>query len=257
MQRDGWSLIHNGVVNNHGEKYQKNTSNDSEDVLFKIIQGIDAVEADLSGYYAFAAIDTDGLLHIARDEYATLFIAWSAKFDTFVIGTTEELVYEFGKQLNLKLGPIEEVPDCVYIIMKGNAVVHKQEIVPYGWSVRESRHAKASLGREIGPTVVRAYAADDAPNAVTDLPEGAQPDSEGLPFGDVSTDEKEFAERGYNEELRNMDAAYTILSNENVTLDKYEFFKLDQVSKDLCTIVRPDGSIMDREDVEYYLKQVG
>src|ERR1035437_4813321 len=30
IQRDGWSLIHNGVVTHHGEKYTMTTANDSE-----------------------------------------------------------------------------------------------------------------------------------------------------------------------------------------------------------------------------------
>lgn len=51
-------------------------------------------------------------------------------------------------------------------------------------------------------------------------------------------------------EVNNMDAAYEIYNSDNIPITLQEFYKLDPISKELCTIVKPDGTILSlNEDV--------
>jgi len=76
INKHGWSLIHNGVVTDHGPKYQMITTNDTEHVLENLVRGgIAEVAKNLTGYYAIGALDPNGNLHVAKDSTANLFAA--------------------------------------------------------------------------------------------------------------------------------------------------------------------------------------
>lgn len=230
MQREGWHLIHNGVVTDHGEKYEKKTTNDSEDVLHRLIQGIDAVERDLSGYYAFSAIDPTFKLHVARDSNATLFVAWSDDIDSFVFATTEDLLESVLKALKIKASPIEKVLDDCYMIFEGNTPVHQQKIKPRGYGRAEATWAHKSLGHSI--------------------------DSGGYSDWRTQYEEKEdyFNRDSYIEgeelmrELDQMDGSYTIISRDEEYLTPAAYHKLDPIAQAECTIIRPDGSVVPSQE---------
>lgn len=151
MQMEGWHLIHNGVVNDDGPKYEKKTTNDSEDVLRRLVDSVgkdnpmEAIENHLEGYYAFAAIDAHGRLHICRDGIAPLHIAKSAKLDTYIIGTTDSLILKVAKILDAKIGPIDEIEEEVYMIFEGNKLVYKCNFSSKGYTTAQTRHAATSL----------------------------------------------------------------------------------------------------------------
>ena len=90
INKRGWSLIHNGVVSNHGPKYEMTTTNDTEHLVeYLSTVGVSGIEQHLSGYYAIAAIAPDGITHILRDDTATLFVARVDSIDSYIIATTE------------------------------------------------------------------------------------------------------------------------------------------------------------------------
>lgn len=65
INKNGWSLIHNGVVTNHGPKYKMVTSNDTEHLVHYLSEkGIHELAKNLTGYYAVCAIDPKGQLHV-------------------------------------------------------------------------------------------------------------------------------------------------------------------------------------------------
>lgn len=272
-----WHLVHNGVVTDHGADYSKLTDNDSEDVLARLMLGIQDVERDLSGYYAFACIDSMGRLHVARDSYATLYMAWSEVYNTYIIATTESLLTKLNKMLDAKLGPVDEIENDVYMVFDGNELMHHQDIKPRGFTVTESRHSQASLGRALGgggefysrsgADLTGAHSRMDAesPNARTeavseaDWQTGADRQTEwddaidslaAAQDRDLKSESAETEYYAYRREIDNMDAAYTILDADDNVIKLYEFYKLDHINQELCTIIRPDGTVIELDEYD-------
>lgn len=255
MQRDGWNLIHNGVVGDIGPEYEKTTQNDSEDVLFRLIEGIDSVEKHLEGYYAFAAIDPHGRLHVARDAMASLFIAWSKVYESYVIATTAELLKSLNRTLKAKLGPIDEIYQDKYMIFQGNEMIHSQDITPLGYTMAQARHSMQSLGRSV-------YS---SPNVIDVSTEGhhrgrrdvafESASEEGWPLLSGIDQEKEDAYYAMRYELDNMDASYLITDEFGKEISVIEFKKLDPISQEMCRIERADGTTVDTFDDETFRKQ--
>jgi len=233
MQKDSWHLIHNGVVGDNGPKYKKLTTNDSEDLLHRLILGIDQVEKHLSGYYAFAAISPDGRLHIGRDSVATLYIAWVDKIQSYVISTTENLIENILDDLKLKYGPIDKIENNIYMIFNGNDIVFQKAIKPIGYDYKQASYASKSLGRDLTGTS-SAYEFN-----TYDYYESNK-------YGDFTAfDSSEIQESDdIHDELDIMDDTYRILSD-GETITRQEFYKLDYINQSACTIFRPDNSEID------------
>ena len=291
MQIDGWNLIHNGVVDDLGPFYTKATDNDSEDVLRRLLDGLNKtnpmedIEKYLRGYYAFAAIDPQGRLHICRDDIAPLHIAWSAKLETFIIGTTEGLILKVSKILDAKIGPIDEIDNETYCIFSGNELIHCQDFKAMGYTPRQAALAQQSLHRDL-PTAPVKSAADSA-EVFTRLPGGDIQARDVTPertFNELSEADwqagvheylknkddsimdflkterhPDRVRRGnlseevyykYKNELDNMDASYQIYQADDRPITLNEFRKLDHISQELCTIIRADGTVVDPECYE-------
>lgn len=247
MRRDGWSLIHNGVVTDNGPAYKKLTTNDSEDVLKHLIVGIESVERYLTGYYAFAAIDPKGRLHVARDSSAYLHVAWSDKIESYVFATTAELLEDVNKKLQLECGPIDLVEDNVYMILNGNDLDHIQAIKPAGWGRREARHAEASLGRKLDASEYgEVYTYDRYQRDIAQ----AEAAVEGWP-SEAGKFDREDSYYMWRHEVDNMDAGYRIYNEDGDPITLEHFRQLDHISQELCTIERPDGTYLDPEFSEY------
>ncbi len=283
-----WHLIHNGVVDDIGEKYSKLTDNDSEDVLYRLMLGvknnadgltdnpIEEIERTLEGYYAFACIDSDGLLHIGRDAYADLYMAWSDKLDTFIIATTEGLVHKLNKMLDADIGPIDEVEDEVYMVFNGNELIYHQFIRPLGFTRKQAAKSGASLGREIAPQNLHSdYSGKgfktiqlSGGEVLARSPEHHRPAIDARSesdwqnesafdavVGSVITDserldDEEVEYYAYRRELDNMGDDYTISDENDNYISTQEFRKLDHISQEMCTIIRPDGTVVLFDDVK-------
>lgn len=235
MQRESWNLIHNGVVDDHGPKYDKTTTNDSEDLLHRLIQGIDHVERELSGYYAFAAIDPTGRLHIARDSIASLFVAWCPKIQSHIFATTESLIEQVTSALKIKVGPIDKVKSDVYMIFALNELVHQQAIKPRGYDSRQAGLASLSLGRSIDR-----YSESERLDSIIDMTSDR--------YAYDRADDGPTLE-DLMRELDNMDDRYTI-EYDGELISVAEYRKLDEVSQAQCLIERPDGTLLDFEYCE-------
>lgn len=153
ISRDNWHLIHNGVVTDHGDNYKMLTSNDSEHVL-KHLQtgGIDAVSANLTGYYAAGAFDGYGRLHVFRDSIAQLFYAYSAVLDSPIFATTQDIIHDIGDYFKDTLVPIQ-VKDNTYLVFQDGKLVEHREFISRGYDKYSANLAGKSLG----------YSIDDAP----------------------------------------------------------------------------------------------
>ncbi len=264
-----WHLVHNGVVTDKGPAYSKLTQNDSEDVLFRLMDGgIDAVQTYLEGYYAFAAIDPTGRLHICRDGYATLFIAWSAIYDTFIIATTESLLFKLNKMLGAKIGPIDEIEEDTYMIFQGNDLVHSEFIKPLGFTRKQAVLSTASLGRTL-PSQSTAnlgneqyghhrptnddtrWASEAQWDTTLDVISGCHLSSdamnEGQGYADL-VDDDEAVYYEYKNEVDNMDASYLIVDSMDNIIKLYEFYKLDYIAQEQCTITRADGTMLELDE---------
>jgi len=142
-------LIHNGVVSDHGPKYKTTTTTDSEHVLTRFIEGIESVEKNLTGYYAFSCIGPDGTLYVTRDSIADLFIAWIDSHNTFLIGTTETLIRQICNVINAPMPVISKIKDNTFIIFQGNKLRYTKEIKSRGFERQHAALANKSLGRSI------------------------------------------------------------------------------------------------------------
>lgn len=149
MIKDNHYLVHNGVVDDEGPKYKKQTTNDSEDLLHRFTKGIKQVEKHLTGYYAFCCITPDGRLTVVRDQIATLNIGWCAKYDTYIIATTKNLIEKVAKSLGATVEAIDEIAPDSYMIFDGNNIVYQKSIKSRGYDYRQARHASASLGKTL------------------------------------------------------------------------------------------------------------
>lgn len=296
MQIDNWNLIHNGVVQDFGPKYENKTDNDSEDVLRRLLDGIGnknpmaPIEKFLQGYYAFAAIDPEGRLHICRDDNASLYIGWSATLETYIIGTTETLLLKTSKIIGAKLGPIEEMQDNTYMIFNGNEMVYQQKFKPAGYTHSQARHAMSSLGRSLdgrsvessvkvyGMSPPRKVSSSFDRNELNDLELFAKAIGD-QSIGNEGISEAEWSKLSprdieiedfdhlidmhttkmrngteedyykYMAEVDQMDISYQIFLPDNTPITLYDFKKLDFINRELCTIIRPDGTLL--EPVDY------
>ena len=295
MQIDGWNLIHNGVVGDWGPDYIKKTQNDSEDVLRRLLDGIgkenpmSEIEKYLQGYYAFAAIDPEGRLHICRDDLAPLCIAWSEKLQTYIIGTNEHLILKTSKVLGAKIGPIEEMEDSTYIIFSENDMIFKQKFKPFGYSSKQAQYSMSSLGRSLDgrhvsglqpPRTVSTSFDDNERNNIqrfADAMDDKSIDRDGISeaewsrfienpsdvedtisdFDNLLAEHNERMQsvtdeeyRKYVAELEQMDASYQIFLPDDSPITHYEFKKMDFSSQSLCTVLRSDGTLVEPWDYD-------
>ena len=219
LQKHGWTLIHNGVVTNCGKDYEMITTNDTEHLIEKLaLEGIRGIERDISGYYAVAAYDDKKQLHIIRDSIAPLFVAFVDSIQSYIFSTTKENILELAKKMVWTHSLIAQMNDNLHLIFgENNNVLHEASIRPRGFSERETRHARLSLGRDM-----------DANNP------------------QYTDDEMAFLAEVTN----NLDETYTIYdySERRIALD--EFQQLSDDEKLYCTVIRSDGTQVDSTD--YY-----
>lgn len=230
IQRDGWNLIHNGVVTDAGEKYQKMTDNDSEDVLYRFLSGgIDSVAKNLSGYYAFNAISPDGKLIVVRDRTAHLVTAWSDSHETHIFATTESLLLKIAKKLKMEVGPIDDFKQDHFATFSGNDYLSGKDFISLGYGLRESKFASRSLGFELD----------------------SYPDSNYSLDSTVYEAEKFYDTEDLRDELNCLDETYDIFDRTGSKIEIHEFYKLDTFSQLSCTIYREDGTSLDLDKLTF------
>jgi hypothetical protein len=243
--KHGWTLIHNGVVSNHGRKYEEITSNDTEHLVeYLAHEGISGIEANLTGYYAVAAFSPDGMLHIIRDDRANLHGGWVDSLESFIFATSAEHIKAVCKHLKVKAPMVQPFEDNTYAVFSGSTIVSVSPITPRGYSTYESKYAAKSLGYTLDdedsydPYPTTKYAGN-----VVDVSSKAKPEIDDQGF---TNDELEFL----TEIKRYADSSYTFHDLSGQFMDYREFMKLDDSEKVCCLVIRSDGTIVDPVDYE-------
>lgn len=232
LQKHGWTLIHNGVVTDHGPKYTMITDNDTEHVLERLATGgIEAVAKNLSGYYAVGAIDPKGNLHIFKDNIASLYSAWVIDLKSWMFATTEDLIVEFCENFEYEHGPIEKVKDDTYLVFKANKLKSQSKFNSRGYDKHSAGLATKSLGREID------IGSEGVISMTGNFDNGVKQRVK------QKTDLEYFFE-----EVNFADESYTILDYWERPIPLDDFKLLADEDKLACTIIRPDGTIVDSND---------
>ncbi len=238
INKNGWSLIHNGVVTNHGPEYKMVTDNDTEHLVEHLSskEGIDAVTKHLTGYYAAGAFDPKGNMHIFRDNIAWLYCVKVEELETYIFATTAKLLEELCEQFGYERSTIELVKTDSYMVFntKGDMTSFKR-IKSRGYGHSEAALMSKSLS----------YMLDDG-----DLPFKEHYDSvTGVETGGTTNGYSDY--EAYRMEVEKaIDHSYQILDWTNRKVSVEDFKKYDITSQDECTIIRPDGTLLTYED--YY-----
>lgn len=166
--KSGGALIHNGVVYDHGDITDLKTDCDTEILARYWDSGkLDDISQCVSGYAAIAVLD-DNKLHIARDNRATLFIAWSQKLETFIVATTIDILNKVSALLKADVSDINAIDDNTCMIFDGNSLVETVtfQLLEYATTHIDLSKVSAALGEDIAEgeeTDEPKYYDDDCP----------------------------------------------------------------------------------------------
>lgn len=230
IQKREWTLIHNGVVSDHGPKYDMITTNDTEHVLERFSTGgIQSVAENLTGYYAVAAFSPDGLLHVFRDNRAPLYFAEIESLGSYVFATTASSIETVAKAMKWKVSIIQPLAENHYLIYRRNELLSQETFEPRGATVYENRYAAQSL-REVSTY------GDYLDYSETMETRSVEP---------YSRDEMRFLE-----EMSTIDHTYTVLDYRDNRIDIDEFRSYTPDEKLCCMVIRPDGTIADPADYD-------
>jgi len=130
------ALAHNGVVQDATGIVKDLTTTCDTEILLKLWErgGMADIETNTSGYYAIMVLDNKGKLHIARDDRAMLYIAYSISIDAYITATTIEIIEQVAKAFKWTIDPIEEVKENQYFVFDRNNLEHYRAIDPIGYA---------------------------------------------------------------------------------------------------------------------------
>jgi predicted glutamine amidotransferase len=276
MAKDGWALIHNGVVTDHGDKYETVTTNDSEHVLTRYVDG--TFEKALTGYYAFLAIDKQGDMHVVKDKIANLYSSWIESLDTYIFSTNEANIQKICKALKVDYSTILKYKDDQLAVFTGNKVIAKRKIESRGYSYQESKWSQRSLGYNLdarwnGGTVggAKTTAANKPdPKMHTTTPTTTTETSTIITVGNESVVHLNKGKKGkkhrgsggkelpyrsltpdevsYIQEVSQMDESYTVVNPKGRRVRIVTFKELEFAQQKFFDVIRPDGTVVDWVD---------
>lgn len=235
--KNRWTLIHNGVVTNHGPKYTMETTNDTEHLVHYLsTTGIKGIEEHLTGYYAFGAIAPDGRLHVAKDSTAQLYVAEIPAIDSMVFATRESHITELCEAMNWTHSVTGKVDDDTYLVFEpdGTLITH-ESIKPRGRTATEDAFSSRSLGYKLDAerpdfdTYAKYSNLYGEPYQATTSPQYSNDELQFL---------KELEEHG--------DSSYLIKAYNGRTITIEEFRAMEDDDKLCCTVIRPDGTVVDQ-----------
>lgn len=238
IQKHDWTLIHNGVVTDHGPKYSMVTSNDTEHVLERLATGgIDSVATHLTGYYAIGAFDPIGQLHVFRDDRAPLYFAEVTTINSFIIATTKTSIERVCKEMKWSVSLISKVKDNTYIVFNRNKIISHSGFTPRGATLAENRYADLSLRESI-----RGARHNIQDYSIQDFNYSSYfDDRESESYEKYSKDELYFLD----EIETQVDESYLILDSKENQIELEEFLSYSVEDQLSCILVRPDGTVMD------------
>lgn len=143
------ALVHNGVVQDCSQEIENLVSTCDTEILLRYWErgGITDIEQNVSGYYAVAILDKNGLLHVARDDRAMLYVCYSKTVDSYIFATTADILEAVAKEMKWKIENPEEMLPNSYCVFDGNKSISSSKIEPLGsWSAKMTDKEKKSLG---------------------------------------------------------------------------------------------------------------
>lgn len=217
-----WTLIHNGVVSDSGEKYSMLTTNDTEHCLERLVQGIDQLEAHISGYYALIAFDPTNTMHVIKDSIAKLHSAWIPEIESYIFATIPSLIEDLCEFMQWEYTAIEEVIDNVHLQFNTDGtLIYQTNINPKGSNDYADSKKSLSLGSNWSDEYFSGY--DPAFKALD------------------NTDEELFLD----EVTKYADDSYVFINKNTRRQIKYkEFMELKEVEMlEDYTVIRSDGTV--------------
>ena len=123
------SFVHNGIIRNDESdfNFDLTTQNDSE-LLANIFwnNGIDYVGDHVTGYYAFMNINSQGVIEVARDNKATLHMAYIKTIESYIICTKAEMISTMARLMGWEISTICAIADYTYFTVFGTDIIdHK------------------------------------------------------------------------------------------------------------------------------------
>lgn len=237
ISKNGFNLIHNGVVTNNAATYQMETTNDTEHLVHYLSQTNDSslIEKHLSGYYAFAAINPQGQLILCRDKIAPLYIAFVKTIESYFIATTSDIITKVCSDMDwtLKSQPIA-IKDDLYMVYEENILKSYKSIKSLGYTTQY----------EIEMMDVSMSYQDNKPRLVS----SPQMFNDNTIVDEYS--KLEVSIESYFSEIENeMDHSYKIYDLSGREVGHREFFQSDDNDKMMNYVVtRSDGTIVDAHD---------
>lgn len=141
----GGSFIHNGVVSDLTNLTTLKTKCDTEILSTHWSSGARSFENLATGYAAIAVLQK-GLLHVARDNSAMLYIAWSDEIESYIIATTIEII----ESLNYEISDINMIAPNTRLVFNGNKLESKHHFgISVTYSSGMSKLASKALDRDI------------------------------------------------------------------------------------------------------------
>lgn len=247
INKHGWSLIHNGVVSNQGKDYTRITSNDTEHLVeYMATQGIKGVEENLTGYYAFTAIDDKGNLHVVKDSNASLYFTMCETLGSYIFATSKDMIIDVCKAMDWKYSVVEPLKDNMHLIFTNNELVHQEDIKQLGRTSYENQYASRSLGYNLsegGPTDYDGweYYRDEYRGT------GSTIRDTGLKENITENESIELFLQEVNELA---DDSYVFKDYKGNDLTYEEFMQIPDEDKIYYTVIRSDGTVVDAFD--YY-----
>jgi asparagine synthetase B (glutamine-hydrolysing) len=92
------ALVHNGIVDVPDNVYLE-SGNDSEYLTNSYFSKGSKALKNISGYFAFLALNHSGTIDVIRDDTAKLFASYLPDFETYIFATTEKIIEKIQKIL--------------------------------------------------------------------------------------------------------------------------------------------------------------
>lgn len=132
-----FTLIHNGVVNYNGDKYDMKSTCDSEHLVHSLTAGgVDHLVEKCSGWYAVGALEHEtGKFYLIKDSRASLHGTWVEEIRSLAYGTSAVQLSKILREMKWKHGKIFEADDNKAMVFNVDGTVESsRDITPKTWS---------------------------------------------------------------------------------------------------------------------------
>lgn len=142
------ALIHNGVVDHVGPGHPRKSTCDSEFLLNEFIyeNGPRSFHKHITGYYAVLAIDTQGRLHVVRDNMAQLWAARVKGTHNWLFCTTPSILKAAAESVDISISTPFPVTPHTYGIFGATGLLSVETIEPCAEAKVDERLLAKSIG---------------------------------------------------------------------------------------------------------------